>query len=238
MPQHFAKLAAIVNQQDILILKRRNGLPFGYRSLRRNGKRYRKEEFRTLSIFAFNLKFAAHEFHKRFWNDKAKPSSAIFTRNRAIRLSKSIEEIAQLLACHTDTRIADTERKLYVISNNLFLLNFQRYASAFGKLRRIVNQVCKNLRKAQRVAHQNFRNFWIHVNNQFDRTACNTYFGKGRHFANNILQNKLRNFKILLFRFDFWEVQNVVYNSKKRCSRMANAFNKTLLAFVELRFLN
>ena len=146
--------------------------------------------------------------------------------------------MAQLLARHADTRIDDTERKLYIISNNLFLLNFQRYASAFGKLRRIVNQICENLRKAQRVAHQNFRDFRIHVNNQFDGAACNTHFGKGSHFANNILQNKLRNFKVLLIRFDFREVQNIIYNSKKRCSRMANAFDKTLLAFVELRFLN
>ena len=63
-------------------------------------------------------------------------------------MRKRREEPAQLIVRHADTRIDDAKRKFYVVSNNLFILYSKRNASTFGKLRRVVDEVRKDLRKA------------------------------------------------------------------------------------------
>ena len=105
MPQHIAKFIAIIDKQDIHIPERRNRFPLRDACLLSNGQSQCKVEPGALAIFAFNFKFTAHEFHKRFRNDKSKSCSAVFTRNGTVRLSKRREKPAQLLVRHTDTRI-------------------------------------------------------------------------------------------------------------------------------------
>ena len=111
-------------------------------------------------------------------------------------------------------------------------------ASAFGKLSRVVDEIRKDLRKAQRVAHQHFRNFGIHIDNQLNRPFGNSDFGKRRHLVDDMLQDKLRDFQFLLLGFDFREIQDAVDNPEQRRRRMADTFDKALLAFIQLRFLN
>ena len=232
MTQYRSQVCTVVNQQDILVAQAIFILPLRLARLRCDRQRNRKEELGAFTRNTRHLQLATHQFHQGLRNHKSKSRAAILTRRRTIRLRKGVEQARKLLGSHADTRILDTEIQFDRIVHLLQELDTQGNVALFGKLGRIVNQVRENLRKTERVTHQDFRDIRIHIHNQLDRTPCNTDFRKRRHFTDDILQNELRNFKILLFSLNLREVKNIIDDAKQGLCRMTNTIHKSALVVI------
>ena len=108
-----------------------------------------------------------------------------------------------MFGAHADTRVRHADGKPHVRFGRLFHLDTERDVAFFGKLCRVVDEVRENLRKAQRVAQENFGNVGVYVDNEFDGLRCDTDLCQCGDLADDIVEYELRNFEFLLLCLDF-----------------------------------
>ncbi len=176
---------------------------------------HHKPEGGAHPLFTLHTDSPLHHLRKVFADRETQAGSSVLAGGRAIHLAKHLKEMVRLLLGDPDSRIGNGEAYPYIFGK-LFLQRYpDHHLPRVGKFYRIVEEVNDDLPEPDRIPLQQVGNAILYVHHRLKPLFMSLQGDHIHRILHGIEEIKVDALQSQLTRFDFGEVQNVIYEAEQ-----------------------